>query len=88
MVLSVMVWCQSVVVCAECGMVPECGGVVLSARHGAECGGVVLSLMYGARVWWCCVKCDGMGPECGGVVLSAMYGARVWWCCAECEAWC
>ena len=22
-------------------MVPECGGVVLSARHGAECDGMV-----------------------------------------------
>ena len=23
-----------------------------------ECGGVVLSAMYGARVRWCCAECD------------------------------
>ena len=53
MVLSVMVWCQCAVVCAECGMVPECGGVVLSARHGAECDGMVLGLMLSNVLVWC-----------------------------------
>ena len=38
-------------------MVPECGGVVLSARHGA-------------RVWWCCAEFDVV--ECVGVVSSVM----------------
>ena len=38
-------------------MVPECGGVVLSARHGAECDGMVLGLML---------------VECVGVVSSVM----------------
>ena len=23
-----------------------------------ECGGVVLSAMYSARVWWCCAECE------------------------------
>ena len=51
MVLSVMVWCQCGGVCG--GMVPECGGVVLSARHGAECDGMVLGLMLSNVLVWC-----------------------------------
>ena len=55
-------------------MVPECGGVVLSARHGAACDGMVLGLML-SNVLCVVSECDGMVPECGGVVLSVMV-----WC--------